>query len=267
MSSSPVFTLITGASMGIGRSLALACAAQKRNVLLVALEAELLEPLCQKVRETFGVEAHYFVADLTISRDTRAVYEWCTQNGFVVNMLLSNAGMGMSGLYERNDLSKYRSMVLLNNMAAVELTYHFLPMLKAQSPSYLMYTSSMEATIAIPYKAVYSGSKHFLYGFALALKEELREFGVQVSVLCPGPVATNAGTRARIQTQGVMARLLTLDADEVARIALNGLITGRQVIVPGFWPALLERVANTIPRRPRMKIFHHIFRQYKNIQG
>lgn len=253
--------------MGIGRSLALACAAQKRNVLLVALEADLLEPLCREVRDTFGVEARYFVADLTNSQDVRAVYEWCARNGFLVNMLLSNAGMGMSGLYERNDLSKYRSMVLLNNMAAVELTYHFLPMLKAQSPSHLMYTSSMEATIAIPYKAVYSASKHFLYGFALALREELREFGVQVSVLCPGPVATNAGTRARIQTQGGMAKRLALDADEVAQIALRGLLAGRQVIVPGFWPALLERVAGLIPRGPRMKIFHHIFRQYKNVQG
>ncbi len=253
--------------MGIGRSLALACAAQKRNVLLVALEAELLKPLCLEVRNAFGVEAHYFVADLTKSQDIQTVYEWCARNGFLVNMLLSNAGMGMSGLYERNDLSKYRDMVLLNNLAAVELTHHFLPMLKAQSPSYLMYTSSMEATIAIPYKAVYTASKHFLYGFALALREELREFGVQVSVLCPGPVATNASTRARIQTQGGMAKLLTLDADKVAQIALQGLLAGQQVIVPGFWPTLLERIASLVPRGPRMRIFHRIFRRYKNIQG
>jgi len=261
------FTLITGASMGIGRSLALECAGRGMHVLLVALEEDLLAELAKTIRRDYGVEADYLRADLTDPAGAGSIFEWCVAKGYAVNMLLSNAGMGMSGLYEKNPLEKYRRLVLLNNMAAVELTHYFLPMLKAQGQGWILYTGSMESTIAIPYKAVYTASKHFLYGFALALREELREFGVQVSILAPGPVLTNLSTLERVKTQGKGAQMLMLSAEKVARRGIDGLLKNRQVIVPGAVPALIEGLALGFPRRLKMKIFHRIFHKYRDVQG
>lgn len=260
------FTLITGASMGIGRSLALECASRGMNVLLVALEENLLADLAEHIRQQYGVEADYKQADLTELHDVRAVYDWCVERGYRVNMLLSNAGIGSGGIYENNPLEKYRTLVLLNNMAAVQLTHHFLPMLKQQPQAWLMYTSSMEATIPIPFKAVYTASKHFLYGFSLSLREELRDFGVSVSVLCPGPVATNEGSIARIKTQGKIAQLVVLTPDVVALAAINGLMAGCRVIVPGVLPSLLEKILLCIPRNLKMRLLRRIFGKYKEVQ-
>jgi len=260
------FTLITGASMGIGRSLALECASRGMNVLLVALEEDLLAELAQHIRQQYGVEADFKPADLTETNDVRAVYDWCVARGYRVNMLLSNAGIGSGGIYENNPLEKYRTLVLLNNMAAVQLTHHFLPMLKQNRQAWLMYTSSMEATIPIPFKAVYTASKHFLYGFSLALKEELRDFGVSVSVLCPGPVATNEGSIARLKTQGKIAQLVVQTPDAVALHAIKGLLAGRRVIVPGALPSFLEKLILCIPRNLKMKLLRKIFGKYKDVQ-
>lgn len=260
------FTLITGASMGIGRSMAIECASRGMNVLLVALEEDLLAELAQHLRHQYGVDADFKPADLTEPNEVRAVYDWCVERGYQVNMLLSNAGIGSGGIYENNPLEKYRTLVLLNNMAAVQLTHHFLPMLKQNQQAWLMYTSSMEATIPIPFKAVYSASKHFLYGFSLALKEELRDFGVSVSVLCPGPVATNEGSIARLKTQGKIAQLAVQTPDAVALHAINGLLAGRRVIVPGALPSFLEKLALCIPRNLKMKLLRKVFGKYKDVQ-
>lgn len=260
------FTLITGASMGIGRCMALECASRGMNVLLVALEEDLLTELVQHIRHDYGVEADCKPADLTDSNEVRAVYDWCVERGYQINMLLSNAGIGSGGIYENNPLEKYRTLVLLNNMAAVQLTHHFLPMLKQNRQAWLMYTSSMEATIPIPFKAVYSASKHFLYGFSLALKEELRDFGVSVSVLCPGPVATNEGSIARLKTQGKIAQLAVQTPEAVALHAINGLLAGRRVIVPGALPSFLEKLALCIPRDLKMKLLRKVFGKYKDVQ-
>ncbi len=267
MSAEIKYTLITGASMGIGKSLALECAASGRNLLLVALEDDLLAELEQHIKGAFGVSVDHLRADLTRTDDIRAVYDWCMAKNYAVNMLLSNAGLGTSGLYENVPLEKYRTIVLLNNLAAVELTHHFLPMLKAQGEAWIMYTGSMESTIPIPYKAVYSASKHFLYGFALSLREELREFGVHVSILCPGPVTTHAGSLARISAQGKSARLMMRSAEEVASPALKGLLRQRQVIVPGRVPAVVENLALMIPRGLKMRIFHRLFKKFRDIQA
>lgn len=261
------FTLITGSSMGIGRSLALECAARGMNVLLVALEENLLADLAENIRRDHGVDADYLCVDLTDEQAARSVYDWCVSKGYQVNMLLSNAGIGMSGLYEKNPLDKYRRLILLNCMAAAELTHHFLPMLKEQGEAWVLYTGSLESTIAVPYKAAYTASKHFLYGFSLALGEELREFGIQVSILCPGPVTSNEGSLMRMKSEGKLAQLLAFSPEEVAPIAINGLLNRRRIIVPGALPSFIEVLALHLPRRLKMKILHRVFLKFRDIQG
>jgi len=249
--------------MGIGKSLARACASRGMNVILAALEEDLLAVQVADLRAQYGVEAEYYALDLTALEDIGQLYTWCVDRGYQVNWLLSNAGMGLSGLYEGHALEKYRRLVLLNNMAAVALVHHFLPMMKQQG-GHIMLTSSMEATIPIPYKAVYTASKHFLYGFGLALGEELREFGIGVTVLCPGPVATNPGSLARMEQFGKPPGMLM--PDEVAREALAGIARGKRVVVPGVLPGVVMGIMGCLPLGIRMRLLHRIFRKYKDVQ-
>jgi short-subunit dehydrogenase len=120
----------------------------------------------------------------------------------------------------------------------------------------------MEATLPLPYKAVYTGTKNFIYAFSLALNQEVRKFGVKVSILCPGPVLTNEGGLKRLNAQGGKAKLLLLMPDKVAKIAVKYMLRGMLIINPGKMNWWITKIQKFIPTRIKMRILEKIFRAY-----
>lgn len=257
------YTLITGSSQGIGRALAEECAARGMNLLLVALDNPFLSQTVQELREQYKVEVKALGIDLTNKGAARQIYDWTLENGYLVDVLINNAGFGRSGLFEKIDLQEYLAMMQLNNQVLVELTYHFLPSLQQLPRAHILNMSSMEATLPLPYKSVYTGTKNFVYTFSLALREELKESAVRVSVICPGPVLTNEDGLKRIKSQGKRSRLLLMMPEEVAPIAISGMLQGRNVIIPGRFPYFLVKLARLFPTSTKMSILERIFRAYK----
>ena len=156
-------------------------------------------------------------------------------------------------------------MLHLNNQVLVELTYRLLPRL-CSCRGGILNLSSMEATLPLPYKSVYTGTKAFVYNFSLALREELRYHGVSVSVLCPGPVITNADGLRRLQAQGRRGRLLVKMPEEIAGPAIEGMLTGKAVIVPGRLVRALILTSYLTPRPLRMRILERLFSRYREEQ-
>lgn len=257
------FTLITGSSAGIGRAMAEECARRGHNILLVALQEPALHATAQHLHSQFGVMVDCLGIDLTDEHAPQQVLSWCRSNDYQVNILINNAGFGRGGLFEDIPLEEYFAMLRLNNQATIGLTHLFIPELKRHAPSHILNTSSMEATLALPYKAAYTGTKHFLYGFSLAIREELKESGINVSVLCPGPTVTNEDGLRRIQSQGRKARFIVSMPEQVAQEGIAGLLAGKQVIVPGAVPALIVNIAHWIPTPLKMRILERLFRPYK----
>ncbi len=255
------YTLITGASAGIGKAMAMESAHRGANVLLIALDEPILYEAARQIEENYGVEVDCLGIDLAREDAPERTLAWCRDRGYQVNTLINNAGFGHSGLLENLPLSEYYKMLHLNNRAMVGMTHQFLPMLKQQPKAYLLNMSSMEATLPRPYKAVYAGTKTFVYGFTLALREELKSFGINVSVLCPGPALTqNAGNQMRLQAHGKKAKLLVLTPEEVAEAAIDGLMRNRQVIVPGIAPRLIVNIMYWFPTTRKMSILERLFR-------
>lgn len=259
------YTLITGASLGIGKSLAYECAKKGMNLILVALPGNELTALAESIRTKYHVNALPYPVDLTADNAPIEIFDWCMANGYRVNVLINNAGIGTGGSFEDIDIGFYLKMLKLNNQALVGLTYYFIPELKKHSQSYILNTSSMEGIIPLPYKSVYTASKNFIYTFSLALREELKPYKISVSVLCPGPVITNKGGLSRLRAQGVKGRILAMMPSQVAKKALKSLLKGKAIIVPGYLNLLLTRVAKLVPIVPRMKILEHLFRVYKTM--
>jgi len=256
-------TLITGGSHGIGRAMAEECARRGMPLLLVALDDELLPKTAAKLRKTYGVSVDTLGIDLTIEGATRHVFEWCQGNRYQINHLINNAGFGRGGLFENHDLDEYITMMRLNNEAMVSLTYHFLPMLRTLPKARILNMSSMEATLPLPYKTVYTGTKNFIYAFSLALREELKTNDISVSVLCPGPVLTNEDGLQRIQAQGKRSQLLLMMPEQVATIAIRDMLNGKAVIIPGRLPWWLMKMGKIVPTATKMRILERIFRRYK----
>ncbi|MEJ2163204.1 MAG: SDR family NAD(P)-dependent oxidoreductase [Robiginitalea sp.] len=262
MKSHDEYALITGASLGIGREIAREFARRKINTLLVALDTPDLYNLREDLRKNYEIQSECYSADLTDPAAATAIHNWCHQNAYKVKYLINNAGFGESGFFEKVPLGRYYQMIDLNNKAYIALIHQFLPELKELGESYIMNTSSMEATLPLPYKAVYTGTKNFVYFFSLALSEEVRKFGVKVSILCPGPVLTNEEGLKRIESQGKKARLMMLHPDEVANTAIKHMLNGKLVIHPGKMNWWITKTHRLIPTSIKMRLLEKMFRAY-----
>ena len=262
MSLNNEFALITGASLGIGREMAKELSKRNINTLLIALDSPELKEAHNYISENYNTRVDSYGADLTDPKSSHLIYEWCKKNDYKVKILINNAGFGEGGAFEDISLERYCQMIDLNNKAYISMTHCFLPDMKKLGESHIMNTSSMEATLPLPYKAVYTGTKNFIYAYSLALNEEVRRFGVKVSILCPGPVLTNEGGLKRIQSQGSKAKLIVMMPDEVARVAIKNMLKGMLIINPGKMNWWVTKIAKLIPTRLKMRIMERIFRVY-----
>lgn len=258
------YALITGGSHGIGRAIALECAARGINVLIVALPEPNLEQTLDIINDRYPeVRVDGLGIDLRAPRAAEEIAGWLRENDYAIDILVNNVGFGRGGLFESLKLPDYRDMVQLNNAFPIALTYLLLPGIIARPRRHILNVSSLEATLPLPYKSVYTGTKGFIYSFSLALREELRDRGVKVSVLCPGPVLTNEDGLRRIQAQGRRSQVLLMMPDEVAKIAVDGMLRGRAIIVPGRANRTIVRLMRLLPTRLKMRILEFIFRKYR----
>jgi short-subunit dehydrogenase len=226
------FTLITGASSGIGKAIAEYCAAKKMNLLLIARSNEKLEKVAQEINEKYDVITYFFEIDLTGQSGPLMVHNWVKENNYAVNILVNNAGIAGTSVFE-NSVPEYNDeRIMVNIRALVLLCNYFIPELKKHDKSYILNIGSLSAFFSIPYKAVYSASKAFVVNFSRALKYELKDTSVNVSVVCPNGVRTNAGTYARIDSHGIKGRITTIPVELLARKSIENMLKGKFLFIP-----------------------------------
>ena len=160
------YAIVTGASKGIGREISVLLAKRGYKLILIARSTTELEELAAELPG----EALYFTIDLSEAGAAKKVAEFC--KNLPVSILVNNAGYGLWGNFEENDISQQLNMLQLNINAVIELTYYLLPQLKKQ-PSYILNVSSTAAYQAVPTLALYAASKAFVLSFSRALRIEL----------------------------------------------------------------------------------------------
>ena len=224
--------LITGASAGIGRSLAHEFARDGYEVLLVARRGEALQALAREINLAHGVPARTFPADLADPHAARRLHDALEAEGTVVDVLVNNAGFGAQGLVAEIPLDRQLDMIQLNVTALTELTRLFLPGMLRRRRGGVLNVASTAAFQPGPYMAVYYATKAYVLSFTEALAEEAAGSGVRVSCLAPGPTATEFADVAEIRDSGLFARAV-MDADEVARAGFRGWKRGETLVIPG----------------------------------
>jgi short-subunit dehydrogenase len=181
--------IVTGASAGIGKALALQLAAQGAKLALAARRLERLEQVAAECR-AMGAEILVVPTDVSDEAGCKALVESTIAAFARLDMLINNAGLAASALFEEfPDLSLFRHTMDVNLYGAVYCTYYALPYLK-QSRGRVVAISSLGGKAAIPYNTPYCASKYGLHGFYDSLRMELYQHGVSVTLICPWWVAT-----------------------------------------------------------------------------
>lgn len=259
------YTLITGASAGIGKALAYEAARRGQNLVLVALTDSRLELVAASIKLQYQVQVHFIEVDLCEKDAALEVYETCKVNRWHVNALINNAGVGAEGAFAQENESHILSLLMLNITSLTMITRYFLPEMVERESGYILNMSSFAGILPFPFKAAYGASKSYVLSFSQALREELKNTPIKVCVVCPGGVITNAEVLARIKTKGIIARLNCLLPRDVARNAFHGLDRNKDMVIPGTFNKFIYLLAIVLPKRARLFLVSNIFgKTHKN---
>lgn len=229
-----IYTLITGASDGFGKALALQCASLKMNVILVALPGPELPYLISFIQNNFGVKAVCFQKDLSEEKGCHELFYEVKQQGLLVNVLINNAGIGNTDFFEERETDFYQKQIRLNVTAPTILTRLFLDDLKKTARSYILNISSLASFFYLPKKQVYGATKSYLVAFSKSLRRELEKDNISVSVACPGGMNTNLQVSLLNRTGNWFTRISITNPEEIAPMVIKNMLKGKELIIPGL---------------------------------
>jgi short-subunit dehydrogenase len=238
--------LVTGASAGIGRSLAEILARRGHDLVVVARDGARLEQLADELRRADAVCCEVVVADLADDRQLHDVASRLAE-GDAVDVVVNNAGYGSSGHFVDSQLDVEVGEIRLNIEALTVLSYAALTAMVPRGKGGLLNVSSTAGFQPTPNQAVYGATKAYVTSFTEALHEEVLRSGVRVTALCPGFTRTEFHERGNIDTRR-MPSFVWMDAGDVAKAGLDGLEANRAVVVPGAANKVLAGATHLGPR-------------------
>lgn len=236
------FAIVTGASSGIGFELACICAREGYDLLVAADRPEL-----DQAAETFqelGAQTTALRVDLATLDGVDEVFK--ATNGRPVDVLLANAGHGLGHGFLDQEFDDVRHVIDTNITGTIYLIQLIGRQMRLRRQGRILITGSIAGFIPGTYQAVYNGTKAFIDSFSFALRSELKDTGVTVTCLMPGPTETNFFARAdMLDTQ--IGTSEKDDAASVARIGFDAMLRGTGDIVYGWKNKLQTAVANITP--------------------
>src|SRR5579872_6279930 len=213
------WALITGASAGIGRELAIVLAENAYNVLLIARDEDRLNKLAGELADTYKVQARVLPQDLAQPEAAFEVFK--KSRDLPISVLVNNAGFGSYGRFVETDLALQTRMMQVNMTALVQLTHLFAQPMLARRAGRILNVASTAAFQPGPMIDIYYATKAFVYSFSYALADELTGSGVSVTALCPGLTLTEFQQRAHLREGG---KWPMMSARSVAVAGFQGLM-------------------------------------------
>jgi len=253
------YALVTGASSGIGKAIAIELAKRGYNLVMVARTEATLVEAAKEISEKHKVEALPFVADLSDPEAHAQVKLFCVSKKLPINILVNNAGYAVFGFFENIPLQEQIDMKQVNNNAMVSLCYDFIPILKLQPKSYILNVASTASLQAIPGFSIYAASKAFVVMFTRGLKMELAKTNIHVCCVLPGPTTSNFIDRAKMDVLRAASAKFEMPAEKVAQVALKAMFAGAWEVIPGFANAASYIFIKILPKRVAERIAANIY--------
>ncbi len=223
------YAVVTGASRGLGKELAIALARRGVSSIMVGT-SNTVETACAEINQQYHTHSVAFIANLCQKEEVLALAEKINQE-YEVFLLVNNAGMGGSKAFTDADCDYLDRIIQLNIRATSLLTHELMPNLLRQSQSYVLNIGSMAAFTATGYKTVYPASKAFLKHFSYGMREEFKGTPVSISYASPGAMATNPEVTARIEKQGFLGKFTLKTTRDIAEKCIRQTLRGKKHII------------------------------------
>ena len=248
--------LITGASGGIGLELARIHAKKGGNLVLVARSKDKLEALKTELEAQYEIQVTVIVEDLSKEESAQRIFQQTEALQLKISTLINNAGFGGHGLFHERELVVEQAMMQLNMLTLTALTHLYLTGMVERNQGRILNVSSTASFMPGPLQAVYYATKAYVTSFTQAIAEEVKEYNVTATVLCPVAVATGFVTAGNLEGVDVWK-----NAKSPESVALCGYQAMEKGTLVAFNQSSLKFMLNwIIPLMPR-KLVLSISRQ------
>jgi short-subunit dehydrogenase len=240
--------VVTGASSGIGEATARAFGRAGARVVLAARRLDRLEAIAADIQAQGGAQALAVGADLSRLGDIQRLVQQTLSQFGRIDVLVNNAGFGRLDWLENLDpVEDIEAQLAVNTLGVIQTTRQVLPAMIGQRSGHVINMASVAGLVATPTYSIYAASKFAVRGFSEALRREVAPWGIRVSVIYPGGVATEFGTQARMKrkTRATTPKWMRLSADDVAH-AILGLARRPRATLVLPWPFQLSVWANQL---------------------
>lgn len=246
--------IITGASSGIGLSIASLCAESGANLVLLARRLDILEQIKQDLEERFSVNVQVYRLDISNLEEVKAVFSKLLKEHSTIDVLVNNAGFGVFRAAHEVSMEDVKGMFDVNVVGLIACTTSVLPLMRQQRKGHIINIASQAGKIATPKSSVYSATKHAVLGYTNSIRMELSDFNVSVTAVNPGPIETDFHSIADESGNYVKSvERFILKPDFVARKVVDKMLTNtREINLPrwmnagsilfALFPGLFERV-------------------------
>lgn len=230
--------LITGASSGIGRDIAIELAKKGYDLILVARNMDKLNSVKESIK---NVNVKIIQMDISNAENCKKLHEMIDTD---IDILVNNAGFGVFGKFDETDLDKEINLINTNIVGLHALTKLFLQDMKKRNKGYILNVASIAGFMPGPLMATYYASKSYVVKLSESIREELIKdnSNVKIGILCPGPVATNFDNVANVKF-----RAKSLGSEYVAKYTVEKILKNKFYIVPGFWIKCLRHIVKFVP--------------------
>ncbi len=254
--------LVTGASGGIGADLARVFARNGHPMALVARSNDKLAELAEELRREHGVPVVVVTADLSRAGASKTLADDLAQQNFQTGILVNNAGYGLMSDFKDQDQADQLGIIDVNCRALTEMTGTFLPQIVA-ARGRILNVASVASFYPGPGAAIYYASKAYVLSFGRALDHELKDKGVTVTSLCPGPTRSNFFQRAGFSGEGFRAMAM-MDSMPVAEAGYRATMAGKKQIVPGFQNWLMASLSGLTPHFIGLRVVEFVQKRRAN---
>ncbi len=255
------YTLITGASSGLGREMARIIARRHGGHLIIAARRrERLDELTRELRDETGVDVVPLEVDLTVPEQVNSLFEQATSQR-TVNAVVLNAGVTYFGHAVNQPLDSVASMIATNVASVAQLATRFAShFVSTGQKANMLFVSSMASLAPMPYQALYGGTKAFITNYAHALRNELSRHGIKVGVFLPGGIVTEMTELSGISRIYGSGDVGMMKAPDCARYAVEALRRGCAVSIPGPSNHVMAAAMRSFPKALVVPFVERLYR-------
>lgn len=247
--------IVTGGSSGMGLEYARQLAGKGFDLLLVSNQEDRLAEAASEISEKFGSNVRTLCRDLAEVDAADALFAFCKESGTMPEILINNAGIFFFKELGAADEDRMDKILRLHILTPTRLCLLFGEEMKKQGHGYILNVSSLGAEMQVPGITAYSATKAYLKNFSKSLYYECRPYGVGVSVVCPGAVATSLyGLNASLMKLGTGIGVIK-SPEKIVRRALRGMFRKRRMIRPGLMNYYLPVIVALTPKRVVEKVW------------